>query len=188
MKIYLIPRYGGNSGSDWYNWIDKELHQKLGISLTRLDMPHWNAPVLEEAVAHLEANIRHLDEDTYFISHSVGCLAVLNFLNKKLEKGEKIKLGGFLFVAAWFKVDKVWDTLLPWLDNDHLNYPALQQAFARRKVITSDNDPFHIDNRKNEDMWKKRLAADVRVIPGRAHFNYPEQPGLEEELFALLKP
>lgn len=187
MKIYLIPRYGGNATSDWYNWIDNRLHQQLGITLTRLNMPNWQAPDKEEALAHLEANIQQLDEETYFIAHSIGCLAVLNLINKKLEQGEPLKLGGFLFVAAWFKVDKIWDTLLPWLDNDDLNYPALQQAFARRKVVISDNDQFHNDYRNNEALWQSRMAADVQVIPDRAHFNYPEQPGLETALFELLE-
>jgi len=45
-------------------------------------------------------------------------------------------------------------------------------------VLLSDDDQFTADWEANRDAWITRLDADVRVVPGRQHFNAAQEPAV----------
>ncbi|WP_338877174.1 alpha/beta hydrolase [Spirosoma sp. SC4-14] len=166
--------------SDWYDWIDKEIQNRHGISIIRLKMPNWHQPNIAESAQYLFSQIDQLTPSTYFIAHSVGCQAVIRFLATKIETDPGLKIGGLLFVAAWINVVKSWSTLDPWLNNATLPYQAIANRSASRKVVISDNDPFTPDYKANETLWHDQLHADVTLCHGRAHFNGAIEPAVLE--------
>ncbi len=172
MKVYIVPRWSGNAHSDWYDWLGEQIQSKHGLDCTVLAMPNWDHPKVEEATEFLHQNVGQPDASTILIGHSVGCQAILRFLEAAIATDASTKVGGLLLVAGWFEVDEVWDDVLPWIENESLNYPALRQAIGYTKVILSDNDPFTSDYARNAELWKTRLDATVHTIPPKSAFQY----------------
>lgn len=185
--IYLVPRWAGNAHSDWYDWLALELNNRYQIEISILDMPDWKEPDIEKSQKFLVENITNLDENTYFIGHSVGCQAILRFIDSKLSDNPTLRIGGFLFVAAWLKVDKPWISLKPWLNHQQLNFELISKQVISRKVILSDNDPFTSDFAENKRDWETLLDSNVTVYPNRQHFNRLMESEVLSEVETLLK-
>ena len=185
-KIYVVPRWSGNEHSDWYDWFGERVQAEYSHAYTVLAMPHWNRPVVEEATEFLKAKMGTPDASTILIGHSVGCQAILRFLREAIATDPSIRVGGLLMVAGWFEVDEIWDDVIPWLDNEDLNYPALRQAIGHTKVILSDNDPFTADYEANAKLWTNRLNAEVTIYPQKAHFNTKIAPEILLEFGTML--
>ncbi len=93
--LYIIPRWGGNSHSDFYDWA-KPILEKSGVKVVALDMPDPNTPTIEKWTNHLQqskdqyfkysclliryVDIGEIDGSSYVMAHSVGNLALLNCL------------------------------------------------------------------------------------------------------------
>ena len=79
-KVYLVHGWGGSDSSEgWFGWLKKKSKENE-IKVISFNMPNTNKPKIEEWVGFLEKNIKEIDKETYFIGHSVGCQAVLRFL------------------------------------------------------------------------------------------------------------
>src|SRR3989344_1847287 len=97
-KVYLIHGWGGSSEGGWFDWLKEEL-SKYNVKVYAFDMPDTDNPKIEKWVKYLEENIKAVDEQTYFVGHSIGCQTILRYL-EKLHKHKKI--AGCVFVAGWF--------------------------------------------------------------------------------------
>ena len=64
-------------------------------------MPNTDNPKIEEWVRYLEKYIKDVDEQTYFMGHSMAVKRLCVFL-EKLHKHKKI--AGCVFVAPWFNL------------------------------------------------------------------------------------
>ena len=75
-------------------------------------------PKIEAWVSRLSRIIGVVDENTYFIGHSIGCQTILRCLEKLPDNA---KVGGAVFVASWFTLtnvdtDEEKETARPWLE------------------------------------------------------------------------
>jgi len=52
-------------------------------------------------------------------------------------------------------------------------------------VLLSDNDPFTADSAANAALWRARLHAQVRLVPGARHFNGAQEPAVYDALRAV---
>lgn len=187
MKIYLIPRWAANIHSDWYDWLTEKIYAKYKIEIIRPAMPNWGNPNITTSLDFLQQAITETDNETYFIGHSVGCQAILRYLDFKFSQNNQLQVGGFLFVAGWFEVDKPWVTLKPWLKPNQINYSNISENAAYKKVVLSDNDPFSGNFKKNKTDWEFKLRADVTIYPNEFHFNNPEEKSILQEVENMIK-
>ena len=167
-KVYLIHRWGGDSESDWYGWAKKELEKK-GIPVGVFDMPDTDNPKIEKWVKYLEENIKDVDEQTYFIGHSIGCQTILRYL-EKLHKHKRI--AGCVFVAPWFNLINLEADELkiahPWI-NTKIDFGRVLDHCNKFLAIFSNNDPsVHIDEAVK---FKDNLSAKIIVKKNEEHFN-----------------
>ena len=95
-KIYIVHCWDGTKDDGWYPWLDKELSSR-GNLVYRFNMPNTATPKIEEWVDYLDKQVASLDENTYFIGHSIGCQTIMRYLETKGVS----KIGGILFVAPW---------------------------------------------------------------------------------------
>lgn len=169
-KIYIIHKWGGSSSSEpWFQWLKKELRKK-GFEVVAFDMPNTDEPKIEEWVGYLRENINpdEIDENTYFIGHSIGCQTILRFL-EKLHKHKKI--AGCVFVAPWFDLINLEPEELkiahPWT-NTKIDSGRILDHCNNFLAIFSDNDPYvHL----NEiEKFKKNLGAKIIIKHGEEHF------------------
>jgi len=172
-KIYLIHGWGGSSsGVLWFDWLKEELRKK-GHEVIAFDMPNTEHPKIEEWVKYLEENIKDVDENTYFVGHSVGCQTILRFL-EKLHKHKRV--GGCVFVAGWFKVlalePEELEIAHPWM-NTKIEFERVLDHCDSFLSIFSGDDPYvHIDE-ANE--FKKILGSRIVIKKKEGHFNDAEK-------------
>jgi len=177
-KIYLIHGWGGSDSSEgWFGWLKKKAKEK-GFEVISFNMPNTDEPKIEEWVGFLKENVKELDEETYFIGHSIGCQAVLRYL-ETLNSSTKIK--GCIFVAPWMELDK--NTIeeegeesvriaRPWMETP-INFEKVKEHTNNFLCILSDNDPYvPLSNKK---FFEEKLEAKIIVKNNEEHFNETQE-------------
>jgi predicted alpha/beta hydrolase family esterase len=188
-RIVIVPRWAGSPSSDWYPWIRSELarsHPALRVDV--LELPNRNAPVIEQCVAMLEAELGTdlaALQSTLLVGHSVGCQASMRYLAEQPESAEPDATPELVCVAGWWTIDEPWPSIRPWIDTP-IALPRVRANTARVTVLLSDDDPFTRDWRSNESTWVQRLDADVRVSVGGRHFNGEQEPAVLDLLLQRL--
>jgi uncharacterized protein len=167
---YLIHGWGGTGSGGWFDWLKKELPKK-DFSVISFDMPNTENPKIEEWVKYLEENINleYIDEETYFVGHSIGCQTVIRFL-EKLHKHKRV--GGCVFVAGWFNLIDLEPEELeiahPWI-NSEIHFQRVLDHCNNFLAIFSDNDPYvHLDQAEE---FKEKLNAKIIIKKNHEHFN-----------------
>ena len=165
----MIHGWGGSSSSEpWFKWLKEELRKKK-YKVVAFDMPNTDNPKIEEWVGYLRKKIKDVNEETYFIGHSIGCQTILRFL-EKLHKHKKI--GGCIFAAPWLNLINLEPEELkiahPWT-NTKIDFSRILDHCNNFLAIFSDNDPYvHLDE---VEKFRKNLGAKVIIKHSEEHFN-----------------
>lgn len=183
-KVYLIHGWGGSSEGGWFNWLKLQLEGKAEVRA--FDMPDTDHPNIEKWVNFIKENVLDLDKETYFIGHSIGCQAILRFL-ETLE--ESLQIGGCVFVAGWFNLkpgsftdNEEKETAKPWL-NTPLDFEKVKSHCKNFLAIFSDNDPYVPIT--DEKIFKENLDAKTIIKHDKEHFNKRQE--MPEILNFILK-
>lgn len=181
-KVYLIHGWGGNSEGGWFDWLKKEL-PKYKVKVKAFDMPNTDHPKIEKWVGYLEKNIKDVDEETYFIGHSIGCQTIMRYL-EKLPKHKLI--GGCVFVAGWFNLinlDKEeMEIIHPWT-NTKIDFDRVKRHTDNFLCIFSDDDSWvHLSE---ADVFKDKLNAKIIHKKKMGHFDNVNK--IEEVLNFIVK-
>jgi len=173
-KAYLIHMWSGNPKSVWYPWLKKELEAK-GFLVVVPAMPNTDEPKIEEWVGHLKEIVKEVDEETYFIGHSIGCQAIMRFL-ETLD----VKVGGLVFVAGFFNLpyletQEEKDIAKPWLESP-IDTDKIKKMSKKITAIFSDNDPDVLLS--DSELFKEKLGAEIIIEHEKGHFD--EDSGVME--------
>jgi len=169
-KVFLIHGWGGDSEGGWFNWLKKELPKK-GFEVEAFDMPDTDNPKIENWVGYLEKkiNVDEIDEQTYFVGHSIGCQTIMRYL-EKLHKHKRV--GGCVFVAGWFDLINLepeeMEIAHPWI-NQHINFERVLDHTNRFLALFSTNDPYVHENEREK--FENNLGAKVIIKKKMEHFN-----------------
>ena len=142
------------------------------LVMERLSLPGHEKPEIERWVPALLAALGPDPRDTVIVAHSVGAQAALRAL-ARLPEGARVR--GLLCVAGWWTIDEPWDSIGPWMELDFEPERAARAA-GWISVLLSDNDPYTADHARTAALFRDRLGATVRVVPGAAHFNDGSEP------------
>ncbi len=179
-KVFLIHGWGGSDSSEgWFGWLKTHLREK-NIQITVFNMPNTDEPRIEEWMGFLKENINlsDMDDETYFIGHSIGCQAVLRYLEMI---SEDIKIAGCIFVAPWMELDKntieeegeeVVEIARPWMETP-INFEKVKEHTTNFLCILSDNDPYV--PLSNKEFFEEKLGAKTIVKNNEEHFNETEK-------------
>ena len=185
-KIYIIHGWGGSSEKDWIPWLETELKKKR-FKVKSFDMPDSENPKIEKWIKHLELKINpeELDENSYFVGHSVGCQTIMRYL-EKLHKHKKI--GGCVFVAPWFNLINLEQEELeiahPWT-NTKIDFSRILDHCNNFLAIFSDNDPFVHSN--EIEKFKNNLGAKTIIKKKKGHFTSEDGVKKIPEILDFLK-
>ena len=169
-KIYIIHCWDGTKDDGWYPWLDKQLSNENNI-VYRFDMPNTTSPDIDEWVSFLDSKVESLDENTFFVGHSIGCQTIMRYLQTK----NMCKIGGILFVAPWLELldfaiedEESYNVAKPWL-NTKIDFEKVKQFTNNINCIFSDNDYFVSLDQK--DKFEKLLDAKTIVVSGKGHIS-----------------
>ena len=169
-KIYIVHCWDGTNDDGWYPWLDKQLSNENNI-VYRFDMPNTTSPDIDEWVSFLDSKVESLDENTFFVGHSIGCQTIMRYLQTK----NMCKIGGILFVAPWLELldfaiedEESYNVAKPWL-NTKIDFEKVKQFTNNINCIFSDNDYFVSLDQK--DKFEKLLDANTIVVSGKGHIS-----------------
>mgnify|MGYP001607242926 CR=1 FL=1 len=183
-NIYIIHRWDGNPNSDWYPWIKKELENK-NFKIIILEMPNTSKPIINAWVNKLKETIKNVDENTYFIGHSIGCQTIMRYLE---QLPENTKIGGAIFVAGWFNLanlegEEVEAIAKSWIETP-IKFNKIKNKIKDLIVILSNNEPYNFV-KENSKIFNEKLNAKIIIENKKGHFT--EEDGVKELPIVLNK-
>ncbi len=185
-RVFIIHRWSGDPESDWLPWLKMEL-EKLGCKVTVPLMPNTDSPVISEWVNKISEIVDNPDSDTYFVGHSIGCQAILRYLEKI-----KNKIGGAVFVSGWFNLANLEDEEIekiarPWIETP-IDFRRIKIVLPKSILIISNNDPYGFFE-KNKKMYSQ-IGSRIIIMHGAGHITsddgYLKVPEILESIKELL--
>ncbi|MFA5124738.1 MAG: alpha/beta fold hydrolase [Patescibacteria group bacterium] len=166
-KVFIVHGWDGSPQDCWLPWLKSKLEEE-GIIVQSLSMPHPENPTIADWVNQLADAVVDPDKDTYFVGHSIGCQAILRYV-EQLPK----PIGGIVCVAGWFRLpylstDEEKEIAHPWLET-LMDFDRIKQRAGKIIAIFSDNDP-DVDL-GDKELFEKNLNAKTIVEHEKGHFS-----------------
>ncbi|MBU0540061.1 alpha/beta fold hydrolase [Patescibacteria group bacterium] len=160
MQVILIHGYLGFPENNWFPWLKTELLSR-GYEVTIPSMPNPALPVEEEWVEKLKTLI-HDPESTILVGHSLGCAAILHYLQNYKDP----QFQGIVLVAGFGREFLKLEKFFGWFKQP-LDFSKIKKAAKKWICIHSKNDrlvPFA------EGEWlSKKIGAEF-VVQNNGHF------------------
>ncbi|MDQ6917836.1 MAG: alpha/beta hydrolase [Candidatus Dormibacteraeota bacterium] len=166
-RVYIVHGWGDKPGDHWIPWLQEQL-EKRGFSVAAPAMPSSETPVIGLWVAHLNGEVGKVDEDTYYVGHSIGCQTILRHLEQTAH-GTRVR--GAAFVSPWFDLTNLSEDEMtiarPWIDTP-IDFARVKETLPRLTAYFSPDDPWVPLDEKV--LFEERLGARTQVLEGRHHF------------------
>ena len=179
-RVFLIHGWDGTPDGNWFPWLSWEL-KVAGWEVSLPQMPHAAEPKVAEWISFLRDYVGKPDKDTYFVGHSLGCLAIARYLE---ALPAKTKVGGCVFVAGCSSRLDIPELALFF----HIPFDPEKTKLHTSKfaMIFSDNDSY-VPLEKSL-AFAKELGAKTIMERGRGHFTTEDGViALPSALSALIK-
>ena len=178
MKIVIIHGYCGEPMHGFRPWLKRELEAR-GFEVSVPAMPTPDAPRLEEWVATIGKETG--GENCVLVGHSLGCTAILRYLESAKKKVE----GAVLVAGFAERLGDDFKALENFVDRP-LDYARVRKNCGKIVAIFSDNDPYI--PLSQVALFEKKLGAKTVVLHARGHFSSSEgTTKLPEALSAVLE-
>lgn len=173
-RLFIIHGWEGFPDEGWFPWLKKECESR-GFEVQVPAMPDSEHPKIEAWIPKIIEIVGKADENTHFVGHSMGCQAIMRFV-EQLPEGQQI--GNIVLVAGFFTLteesyedEEGREIARPWLEIPIDTNKVVKNS---KKIIGifSDNDPF-VDL-KNTEMFKQKLKAKIIVENNKKHFSGSE--------------
>lgn len=170
-KVYLIHGWDGSPNEPMHRWIAGKCRES-GIEFIAPEMPNAEEPKIEEWIGKMKEIVDDLDDESIFIGHSVGCQAVLRYLELIDKKVLKI-----ILIAPWMRLDEktieeegeeVKEIARPWMETP-IDFERVKKNCGEIICIFSDNDPYV--PLSEENFFKEKLNAKTIVLHNRGYFD-----------------
>jgi len=153
-KVIIVHGWGGNPNNHWFPSVADSLKQE-GFQVEVPEMPNTNKPEMSAWVNKLTEIVPKPNRETYFIGHSIGCQAILRYLDS-LKGG--VQVGKIVLVA-------------PYLHNaldKSIDFEKVKRHISNITAIFSDND--EEVSLSDKEIFKALLDAKIIVEHNKGHF------------------
>ncbi|MGX2950691.1 RBBP9/YdeN family alpha/beta hydrolase [Ursidibacter sp. B-7004-1] len=157
-KVYVVHGYTASSEKHWFPWLEKALGE-IGIDCIRLDMPNSANPNCDKWLTYLENNVV-IDNETIVVGHSLGCIALLNFLAKNYEQPSAA-----IFVSGFYQPISTLPELTPFSNL----YAILPPCMPFKSYVIASLDDSIVPHTYSDEL-AKHLKADYIRLPTGGHF------------------
>lgn len=178
-QLYIIHGYSATPEEHWFPWLKKQFENK-GWNASVLRMPDSENPKVNEWIETLNKNVKELNENTYFVAHSLGTITLLKYLTQYEELPE---FGGFVLVSGFDRKIPKYEVLHPFVEGK-TDYKKINSKAKKRFVVASENDtivPIELSREVAE-----KLNTELYILKKAGHFlareGITELPLVEELL------
>lgn len=182
-RIIIIHGWSGSPNDNWLPWLKSEL-EKLGHEVLVPSMPDSDNPIIETWIHFMSEVVGTPDTNTYFVGHSIGCQAILRYLETINQS-----VGGAIFVSGWFNLENMEDEeeeriAKPWIETPIL-LEKVKSILPKSTLIISDNDPYGAFE-ENKRKFSEIVTNEI-ILPNADHITDFEYPIIFSELISLFK-
>lgn len=171
MRVIVVHGWDGYPEEGWFPWLKREL-EKRKFEVKTPQLPDPDKPMMQKWIPALTKVVGVLDEETFFVGHSMGCQAIARYLESLKSN---VKVGGAVFVAGFFKrltnledESDVQEIAKHWLTAP-LNFQKIKKHLNRSVAIFSDDDPYvPLDN---QDDFRNKLGSEIIIEHKQGHFS-----------------
>jgi uncharacterized protein len=170
-RLFIVHGWGGKPTEPMLVWL-KAQAEAAGFEVQVPEMPLSDTPNITNWVNYLKDIVGYIDEQTYFIGHSIGTQAILRYL----QDPDGVELGGAVLIAPWMtltglETDSERDIARPWIENpiDFAKVRKTVKSPEKFVTIFSDNDA-DVPFAENQALFEKNLKPAVIVEHGKGHF------------------
>ena len=168
-RAFIIHGWTGKPNEHWTPSLAEGLKEQ-GFEVHQPEMPETNAPRMEAWVSYLKQQVGSADKDTYFVGHSIGCLAILRYLETYKEM-----IGGAVLVAPWitltpssFSAPEDAAVVREWTTKP-FDWALLKTLCPHFVALFSEDDP-DVPFNENKPVFEKELGAKIIVFKDKGHF------------------
>ncbi len=167
-RIFIIHGWDGYPEEGWFPWLKTELEEN-GFQVQVPSMPEPSEPKIESWVPYLNKVVGDVDENTYFVGHSIGCQTILRYL-ESLSADKKV--GGAVFVAGWLNSPNLETKeekriAKPWIEIP-IDFGKVKNHSQKFFAIFSEDDTVIPIN--NRELFEQKLEAKTIMKNGYGHF------------------
>ena len=192
-RAFIIHGYLSYPEEAWLPWLKREL-EKEGCLVSLPAMPQPKHPLIAEWVHFIDQLVGTPDAATFLIGHSLGCQAVLRYLEKIGATGGSV--AKTVLVAGMFplgmspteaaKATEGNAVLIPWFTNA-VDPRVVKAAAGQCTVILSDHDPY-INVLQAAETFRATLDPKIVIVRGGGHFNEDDRVMKLPEALSALRP
>ncbi len=180
-RVIFVHRWSGGPLDDWRPWLKSELERR-GYEVINPQMPDMDTPMIEKWVGKLREIVGTPDADTYFVGHSIGCQAILRYLETI-----DAPVGGAVFVAGWFDLKNLEDEEVvsiakPWIETP-INASKIEKVLPKSTLIISKDDPYDCYDLNVKKFTE--FGSRVSVLPHAGHITEPKEPAVLSQFLNL---
>lgn len=181
-RVFIIHGWSGSPDTNWLPWLKKELEEK-GCEVHVPSMSDKEDPVIEEWVSKLTEVVGKPDSDTYFVGHSIGCQAILRYLETV-----DTPVAGALFVAGWFDLknledDETEQVAKPWIEIP-IDIEKITSVLPKSILLISDDDPYDAFEENKEKFGT--FVSKTTVLHNAEHITEDVEPAVLEAFDELV--
>lgn len=181
-RVFIIHGWDASPYTDWYKWLASMLRDR-GFETFVPKMPGASKPDINAWINAIGQSTKYIDDHTYMVGHSIGCQAILRFL----QNAPSGRIKGMLLVAPWLHLkDAAYESeedrtvAKPWIDTP-IDFNAVRGKVESTRVIMAKDDPYvPVDDSK---IFRAELNAKINIMPLSVHFT--EDDGYKELHVAL---
>ncbi|MBB3139340.1 RBBP9/YdeN family alpha/beta hydrolase [Halomonas organivorans] len=181
-NVYIIHGFMATPDDHWFQWLKDKLEER-GIAVNILALPDSFSPDPMIWQKTLEENIDRLNEKTFLVAHSLGCVSLLSYLD---DREEDKPIGGLILVSGFVAPLPELPQLNSFVDHQ-VNFEKIIKVAPQRAVVGSPQDP--IVPYSLTEALASDLSADLYSIDGAGHFlaedGYDSFPQLLDTLLKM---
>ncbi|MEK6954819.1 MAG: alpha/beta hydrolase [Candidatus Micrarchaeota archaeon] len=165
-RAFLIHGWNGRPEGGWRPWLKSNL-EKRGFEVCSIAMPNPSRPKSNAWIRAIAKAVGSPDSSTYLIGHSLGCIAILRYLE---SLPPKTRVGGAVLVAGL--VQNIGMFLFDSFFSKPIDWKAINSHCKKFISINSDNDRY-VPLEHGYGM-KEKLGAELIIKKGMGHFSGDE--------------
>lgn len=139
--VYIVHGFEGKPNGAWRPWLMSEL-EKLDVYACALPMPSPYTPQCEDWMDEISRHVKANPDETYLIGHSLGVVAILNYLQTHTLRSQfagVILISGPIASNPEFSIEM--HNKLQNFFFAPFNFSNLKNKAKNFCVIHGDNDP-----------------------------------------------
>lgn len=172
-RIFLIHGLRGTPDNHWFPWLEEEIKDlRLKIEVKAVKMPNPGRPILSEWLEAIDKAVGEPSEEDFFVGHSLGCIAIVRWLEKLNTAPDSSatggRIGGAVFVAGFSGRIDIDGTETFW--KEPVDFARVKAAAPLGRFVTVFSEDDDVVPLQKGLEFQRGLGAKLVIEKNKGHF------------------